>query len=169
VPVIVKPLPHITVSSNAVNNSIYEGESVLFQCNPNTYDMYKWYIDNNEVYVGSYSFETQDIQGNQNIKVLVTNNGCINWADNVLSIKALPLSNAFSPNGDGKNDLFLKGLDLTIFNRWGQLLFEGKQGWDGKYNGATVSAGTYYYMVKIKKTGSTELVERTGALTLITD
>ncbi|MBC7412283.1 MAG: gliding motility-associated C-terminal domain-containing protein, partial [Bacteroidia bacterium] len=79
------------------------------------------------------------------------------------------LSNAFSPNGDGKNDLFLKGLDLTIFNRWGQILFTGNQGWDGKYNGSDVNAGTYYYTVKVKKSGSKELVEKTGALTLLTN
>ncbi|MEQ1734418.1 MAG: gliding motility-associated C-terminal domain-containing protein, partial [Bacteroidia bacterium] len=169
IPVTVKPLPHVSISSNSANNMVYEGESITFECNPNTYDVYTWFIDSKQVFQGSYLFQTQNPSGTQSIKVQVTGNGCINWADNALSIKTLPLSNAFSPNGDGKNDLFLKGLDLTIFNRWGQVLFTGTQGWDGKYNGAAVNAGTYYYMVKIKKIGSTELVEKTGALTLLTD
>ncbi|MBC7411580.1 MAG: gliding motility-associated C-terminal domain-containing protein, partial [Bacteroidia bacterium] len=136
IPVIVKPLPHITITSNSQNNTVYEGESIIFESNPNTYDVYTWYIDSKQVYQGGYLFETQNPSGTQNIKVQVTGNGCINWADNSLTIKTLPLSNAFSPNGDGKNDLFLKGLDLTIFNRWGQILFTGNQGWDGKYNGS---------------------------------
>ncbi len=169
IPVIVKPLPHGTITTNVANNTTYAGQSVVFECTPNTYDIYKWYIDANKVYEGGYYYETQDVQNEQNIKVQMILNGCENWADNKITMTVQSASNAFTPNGDGKNDLFLKGLDLTIFNRWGQVLYIGKDGWDGKYNGATVSPGTYFYIVKTTKKSSAEVTEKSGALTLILD
>lgn len=68
------------------------------------------------------------------------------------------LPNAFTPNGDGFNDVYAPGIDLpvaaaynirlTILNRWGQVLFEGQNEWDGKVNGALVESGTYYAVIK---------------------
>lgn len=57
-----------------------------------------------------------------------------------------PQVNAFTPNGDGTNDIFLEGYHIKVFNRWGKVLYEGKDGWDGTYNGKPVPAGTYYYI-----------------------
>jgi gliding motility-associated-like protein len=63
--------------------------------------------------------------------------------------------NAFSPNGDGKNDTFkgsqnyaITGYRLIIFNRWGQKIFsttDQRKGWDGSLNSVPNSAGTYVY------------------------
>jgi len=71
---------------------------------------------------------------------------------------------AFSPNGDGKNDLFyISGLaalplnSLTIYNRWGVKVYEQApydNSWDGKSNegvsigGSDLPAGTYYYILE---------------------
>jgi gliding motility-associated-like protein len=63
---------------------------------------------------------------------------------------------AFSPNGDGENDiLYVRGaaiqtLDLKIFNRWGQLVFETtskEKGWDGTYNGQPQPMEAYAYVL----------------------
>ncbi len=169
IPVIVKPLPHGTITSNAPNNISYVGQNIIFECNPATYDVYTWYANTKELLVGGHTFETQDIQNDDIVKVKIRANGCENWADTELKFIIKSNSNAFTPNGDGKNDLFLKGLDLTIFNRWGQVLYIGKDGWDGKFNGALVSPGTYFYSIKTIKSGSTDVTEKSGALTLILD
>jgi gliding motility-associated-like protein len=67
--------------------------------------------------------------------------------------------NAFSPNGDGVNDLFLTtnqnliNYRLTIFNRWGNTLFETTDpaaGWNGTYLGGDVPDGTYFYLIEAK-------------------
>ncbi len=68
---------------------------------------------------------------------------------------------AFSPNGDGRNDLFrpvVRGpmyeYELRIFNRWGELIYLGrdqKKGWDGRYQGQPVSIGTYVWWLTYKK------------------
>ncbi|MBK8845813.1 MAG: gliding motility-associated C-terminal domain-containing protein [Bacteroidetes bacterium] len=70
------------------------------------------------------------------------------------------IPNAFSPNGDGQNEIFaaIKAGDylfynLSIFNRWGKKIFETsdlQKGWDGSYDGELCQAGEYYYQVYLK-------------------
>lgn len=69
------------------------------------------------------------------------------------------IPNAFTPNRDGKNDIFkpqikgrLEHFELFIYNRWGQVVFRTNSaaiGWDGAING-TVNAGTYVWMCRYK-------------------
>lgn len=76
----------------------------------------------------------------------------------VISESSLHVPNAFSPNGDGINDVFnvshksLVKFDAYIFNRWGQRLYhwglsEIDNGWDGTYNGTQVKDGVYFIVV----------------------
>ncbi len=64
------------------------------------------------------------------------------------------IPNAFTPNGDGINDVFiprsliLKSMKLGIFNKWGNKVFETDdltQSWDGNYKGQPAEPGTYGY------------------------
>jgi gliding motility-associated-like protein len=83
--------------------------------------------------------------------------------------------NAFSPNGDGNNDVLevygrgLAKVDLTIFNRWGEKVFDSNnqwQGWDGNYKGIESPAGVYtYYVEAIYLNGKTK--EKKGTITII--
>lgn len=78
-----------------------------------------------------------------------------------ISESRLDMPNAFSPNGDGINDIYkakegyqsLIEFHAYIFNRWGQKLYEWTNpadGWDGKYKGKDVAQGVYYCLVKAK-------------------
>lgn len=68
------------------------------------------------------------------------------------------IPNAFSPNGDGVNDLFqafatcsFTSYDLQIFNRWGELLHHSQapeEGWNGRSRGKLVEQGMYMYALK---------------------
>lgn len=63
---------------------------------------------------------------------------------------------AFSPNGDGRNDVIrpillgMKSLErFQVFNRWGQLVYETRvagQGWDGRWNGVQQGTGVYVFL-----------------------
>ncbi|MCC6253106.1 MAG: gliding motility-associated C-terminal domain-containing protein [Bacteroidia bacterium] len=63
---------------------------------------------------------------------------------------------AFSPNGDGKNDILfvrgnnIKAFTLKIYDRWGTKLFETSdvaKGWDGEYNNRKVNTGIFVYVI----------------------
>ncbi|NJN35057.1 MAG: gliding motility-associated C-terminal domain-containing protein [Saprospiraceae bacterium] len=70
--------------------------------------------------------------------------------------KGLKFYNAFSPNGDGLNDLFaiegaleLPDNELRIFNRWGTEVFKAKgykNDWGGTWQGQVIPDGTYFYI-----------------------
>ena len=73
----------------------------------------------------------------------------------------LEFPNAFSPNGDGINDIYraksgyqsIVEFRAIIFNRWGQKLYEWNDpagGWDGTYKGKDVKQGVYYCLVKAR-------------------
>lgn len=79
----------------------------------------------------------------------------------VIPASKLEFPNAFSPNGDGKNDKFkakegYKGIisfHATIINRWGQKLYEWDnpaEGWDGTFKGSPVRDGVYFVIVNAK-------------------
>jgi gliding motility-associated-like protein len=79
--------------------------------------------------------------------------------------------NAFTPDGDGVNDVFLPSVlgaltyELGIYDRWGRQLFVSdsvQQGWDG--DGA--SQGVYVYKVRYSTLGA-KVRERTGSVTLL--
>lgn len=78
-----------------------------------------------------------------------------------ISESKLEMPNAFSPNGDGINDIYkakagyqsLVEFHAYIFNRWGQKLYEWDNpanGWDGTYKGKDVKQGVYFVLVKAK-------------------
>jgi len=53
----------------------------------------------------------------------------------------------------------MKGSRVKIYNRNGILLFEGEDGWDGKYHGSPVSQDTYFYVLYYVSDGKTKTKE----------
>jgi gliding motility-associated-like protein len=102
---------------------------------------------------GSYSFTATDIYSCQRtFDVNVVEQKCEECAPR--------LPTAFTPNGDGLNDVFrpkifcgITEFDLQVFNRWGQKVFESQNsadGWDGTYLGAKMTSGVYVYVMKYR-------------------
>lgn len=88
------------------------------------------------------------------------------------------IPNAFTPNGDGVNDLFrptfLEDEEVTsfrVFNRWGQLIYNGDEnhgeGWDGTYQGVPQPTEVYIYQITYKRASEPEEREVKGEFTLI--
>lgn len=89
--------------------------------------------------------------------------------------------NVFSPNGDGKNDLFmpviacgnnLSDFVLQVYNRWGKAIFETdnpKEGWDGNFNGIPAPSDVYVYVLKYNSrlNGISEMKSEKGDISLI--
>jgi gliding motility-associated-like protein len=105
--------------------------------------------------------------------------GCIGTDDIVvvaLSAQTYYVPNAFTPNGDGLNDVFKPkalGIQSTdyfrIFNRYGQIIFESSkilQGWDGTYKNKKQQPGAYIWALK-GKTVSGRVINMKGTVMLI--
>jgi gliding motility-associated-like protein len=107
---------------------------------------------------------TEDVElSAQTLHIRLENGtGCTSYGTFDINIENCPpeVPEAFSPNGDGANDIFtihkLKSIytnyKLSIFNRWGNLVYEGGDAdpfWDGSVDGviATDATGTVYFYV----------------------
>ena len=99
--------------------------------------------------------------------VLISNEeGCITERDIEIFVKNLDcdypfvfVPSAFSPNGDGENDEFLvrgvniEEMNLVIFNRWGQKVFETNdqsEGWRGTFKNELLAPDVYGYYLTVK-------------------
>ena len=107
------------------------------------------------------------------------NNGCsANAKDtlHILSTTGAAIADAFTPNDDGKNDVFfiitkgVKDSHMTLYDRWGQLIYESfdvnNGGWDGKFKGKPQPQGEYVYFLAINYINGQSL-NKTGTVTLI--
>lgn len=114
-----------------------------------------------------YGQSTETIQATEQITYSVTvsneygceGTGSFTVRPDCVSKSFIP--SAFTPNGDGLNDIFRPTLinfedySLVVFNRWGEKIFESDDsdfGWDGTYNGAVVQNGVYSFVMRYKTT-----------------
>ena len=110
---------------------------------------------------------------------IVSKSGCVT-VDTLLvrvhSEKSVYLPNAFSPNGDGLNDIFkvkLVGCKLSyfsIYDRYGKLVFytsDEYKGWDGFTNGVRMPAGTYGWGVGTSDVNGSNPATKYGSVLLI--
>jgi gliding motility-associated-like protein len=138
--------------------------------------------------VGAYSsYLWQDASTNATYQVtqpgayyvtVENSSGCVaadtvTVTENCLDDVILP--NAFTPNDDGRNDLFVaSGSDITswfleVRGRWGNLVYQSnkiEEGWDGRQNGIAAPAGTYVWKAYFS-TGSSPAREKAGTVFLL--
>ncbi len=119
---------------------------------------------------GKYYVEVENLCGIAADTIYVTANDC--YCD-------VFVPNAFSPNNDGKNDVFQYRAtcenftaELTIYNRIGQLVFKSTDPeaiWDGNYEGKKATEGIYVYVLKYRGYNNGRLAreEKRGTIALI--
>jgi len=85
--------------------------------------------------------------------VYANSNGCADTVAITVISDEMIIPNIFTPNGDGKNDVFkVKGLEaypgsqLTIFNRWGNEVYHSDN-YLNNWDGSNLAEGTYYYLL----------------------
>jgi gliding motility-associated-like protein len=115
------------------------------------------------------TIDSNTCTSNAYIKVTVEPVPCRGWQ--------VYVPNAFSPNGDGHNDLecvytdgtCIQALVFNIYDRWGNKVFESVNGnncWDGTYKGRALNTGEFaYYMSAVLANGST--VSKKGNIALV--
>ncbi|MBS1613302.1 MAG: gliding motility-associated C-terminal domain-containing protein [Bacteroidetes bacterium] len=142
----------------------------------NTSDAYEYSLYRPIDAAGFYAFNVQNQCGSNTYSFSVATVDC----DTVVivpidtstppavdsSLVQLYIPNAFTPNGDGNNDLFKiygKGTVLyyecAIYNRWGEVVYhsyDATAGWDGTYKSAELPTGNYVYVIKYNSTTDTQ-------------
>lgn len=106
-------------------------------------------------------------------------NGCTATAATKIIVEGLPpvyIPNAFSPNGDGNNDVFMVygenilNVMLTVYNRWGEKIFDSQNerfaGWDGTYKSVLQNPGVFTYVADITYLNSKK-TQHKGTVTLL--
>lgn len=115
------------------------------------------------------------------VKYTVTDKfGCESIAQKTIRVYSscyLAVPNAFTPNGDGKNDwlyplnaIKADKLLFKVYNRWGQLIFETnnwKQGWNGTYKGIQQPSGVYVWFLSYVDRDSKQPRQMKGTAVLI--
>lgn len=114
---------------------------------------------------------------------VVSDSGCVASVTEVVTIRAesaVYMPNAFSPDGDGVNEVLrpeLQGIatdfyELLVFDRWGQRLFSTKDAsiaWNGTFNngGVAVPTGVYVWRITARSAYGGDRFERTGHVMLL--
>lgn len=119
--------------------------------------------------------------GTFNVSYTVTNSvtGCESVTEKTVIVTPyfrLYIPSAFSPNGDGLNDIFeiygtaIEEYDLSIFDRWGGSMYQStsiSQHWEGTQKGGIAAPqGAYVYVIKVKDNKGKEY-EYSGTVTLL--
>ena len=146
-----------------------------------SFDAVEWYWEFGDGFTSTEENPVHQypIAGIFEVCLTVTNEyGCENKiCDTIIieEISILDVPNAFSPNGDGVNDIFiplnygLSDFEFKIYNRWGELIFisnDPVKGWNGIYNGVEQELDVYVYVVSGKGLDNVDYFKQ-GNFTLV--
>lgn len=173
-------IPPLEITAD--QDTVREGESTQLQATENGGYIYQWQADPSldhwdisnpiasPVETTTYLLDIRDQNGCLNqafITIVVFNPGCLP--------PFIYVPNAFTPNGDGRNDLFkvygdpIDEIELVVYDRWGEKVFESDQkdaGWDGTFRGKVLSPDVYAYYVRVACFDGQEYITK-GNVTLI--
>lgn len=149
-------------------DTVYEGQTVTLTANTipanPTGATYAWTANGTSIPGNSPQIQHTPTVNPTTYAVRITSaNGCVSSSAvqvAQLTVKA-EVPNAFTPNGDNKNDFFdvvtpdgapRTIIEFRVFNRWGQLVYNNDnpdRGWDGKQNGKDAPSDVYVYYIVV--------------------
>jgi len=174
----VYPMPIAQFSTDPSIANILE-PSIQFN-NLSSVGSYDWsFGDGNTSNMFSPSHSYGDT-GTYNIQLIVTTQyGCTDTTYGTIIISdifSVYVPNAFTPNGDGKNDYFTPVVtgaeyyEFLIFNRWGEMIYNsGKSGtpWNGEYKSTLSKDDVYVWKLHIKEKNSARVHDLIGHVTIV--
>lgn len=110
--------------------------------------------------------------------VVTSNEGCTASAKETVNVfYDLLMPSAFTPNGDGRNDVFrippsvpVRIIRFSVFNRWGNLVFttaDSGAGWEGRLGSKPQPGGVYVWMIEYYDPLTRKSVMKKGTVELI--
>lgn len=184
----IQPLaaPQVTVSSTTVSSVTFQWSAVAGATG------YQVSIDNGQTFTTPSSgsdgltHTVSGLQPEKSVTIIVRATGSSACALSpnstaVTGTTASPVgdqvfvANAFTPNGDGKNDIvYVRGINIRsmkfyVYDQWGELIYSSTNmtgGWDGTYKGSKEPMGVYIYYVEATMNDGTQ-VNKKGSITLL--
>lgn len=152
--------------------------------NTSSEDVTQWWYQFGDGNLSSYpdGQHTYDMWGNYMITQIVTNTfGCKDTAFRSVDVSQqllVYIPNAFTPDGNGNNDVFKPSLhgsevleyEFMIYDRWGKIVFlttDTEGCWDGSVNGTPAQDGIYNWTMKIRSKDQPVLDVQQGVVTLL--
>lgn len=185
------------VDDTTMTINVYEGPTASYNYSPTTPKEntpyvftntsiggvnYKWEFGDGDTLMTTSMLPVSHIynsSGDYTVYLIAFNQyGCVDSIYYTITAIVTPLvdvPNAFSPNGDGTNDvIYVNGYGISsmtwrIFNRWGKPVFTSNNintGWDGKYNGVLQPQDVYVYTLSIVFTDGKKITKK-GDITLL--
>ena len=168
-----------SVSLKASPNPMLVGAPATLTTSANsTYEVIGWKPD---MYFSNQTANTQSLIINDTTStyyvIARSADGCTDTASIKTAVdnKDFFIPNAFTPNNDGRNDLFkvygssVTAAEIKIYNQWGVMLYETKdnqKGWDGTHKNNPQPVGLYVYVVKVRLSNEDTFIKK-GTIRLI--
>lgn len=167
-------------SITSTQPSVIAGNNITLSSNANqAYEVIAW----KPVMYFKSNAKTQTISVSDSSKtfevIAQSQQGCLDTASIKIIVENndidLFIPNAFTPNNDGKNDIFkvygssVKSVEMRIYTQWGALIYETNNnttGWNGTAKNQTQPVGVYMYVVKVNMYNNNSLI-RKGTINLI--
>lgn len=178
----VYPIPNANFSLNpnpvTTNNPVVEFEDLSDGA-----DSWLWIFgEEGTAFESDPTFSFPPFEGTHDVQLIITSEyGCKDSITKVLRVNQEQLifvPNTITPDGDAFNEVFkpyMTGIDiydyhLTIFNRWGEIIFESydlSKGWNGTYGGEIVQDDVYIWQITTADIATDKKLEFNGHVTVI--
>jgi len=179
--ILVYPGPDAAFSIQPAEQTILEPEFSFVNMS-NGAMAWQWSFGDGGTSMAFEPFYTYRDTGNYTVTLFVTNStGCRDSVSHPLRVNpvfSVWVPNAFTPNGDGENELFhlngeyIADVELQIFDRWGEMIYTGsgldRAAWDGKVarTGEPAQQGVYVYLATVRDVWG-KRHDRTGQVSLV--
>lgn len=170
------PTPHACFNVLPIAESVSLGTMMRFVNCSQSANQWFWDMGDGSTFTDQSVEYTYPMMGTYTVTLIVNDEfGCVDTASQDVRVREdmrFYVPNAFSPNGDGLNDVFIpigtelseEGYTLAIYNRWGELIFlthRLDQGWDGTFKGRYVESGSVmHYIINYQNKDGRQFVSK---------
>jgi gliding motility-associated-like protein len=170
------PLPEALFTAIPTETTI-SNPSIIFNNVSSNGVNYMWnFGDNDSIFTKFEKNHTYQDTGLFEVQlVAVSAQGCIDSVKSFIKINpyyTFFIPSSFTPNGDGKNDVFevhgdfIQTCSMQVFDRWGKILFNQSGGKNVSWDADNTPQGTYMYKIKMKDTQNKDY-EYVGSFTVL--
>jgi gliding motility-associated-like protein len=181
---LVQIYPQPIAGFNLIDDEVTMLQPVIEVANASSFDVTSWIYDFGDGNLTSFSEGQHEYAtwGDYTITQIVANTfGCSDTARREVSVEQellFYIPNAFTPDGNGNNDVFKPSFygsevlqyELTIFDRWGKIVFttsKVEECWDGSIKGVEAQDGVYNWSIKYRSKDNPVLAIEQGSVTLL--